>query len=295
MPSSDRFHRRTPRRARPALRASALVLAPLLLLGGCTHLTPDQLAYRDRLEGGFVTPEDTQCFCTPDAQRLARQGDVGEREALRATPADAALLRAVADSQVASVKALLAQGALVNAADTWGTTPLLAAARAGDLEVVRLLLKAGADVNGRGGAMTPLAAAALQGNAPLVNLLLQHQADTEQRGANELTPLLDAVTLNQVASAATLVAHGASYRTLNPQGETVLQIAVRDNQPALLTALLDQGVPADLRDRDGHSALYWARYFHRDDLAAVLRARGADAQQLTVEVRHSLPYNFREF
>jgi ankyrin repeat protein len=57
-------------------------------------------------------------------------------------------------------------------------------------ELVRMLLAAGADPNGRQqGGFVPLHAAALNGNGPLVDLLLAHGADPELRNDEGATAL----------------------------------------------------------------------------------------------------------
>ncbi|HRE26167.1 MAG TPA: ankyrin repeat domain-containing protein [Anaerolineales bacterium] len=59
--------------------------------------------------------------------------------------------------------------------------PLHAAVAGQHLEVARLLLAAGVDVNARQqGGFAPLHAAAQNGHAPLVRLLLQYGADAAQ-------------------------------------------------------------------------------------------------------------------
>ena len=281
MPSSKPVHLRV-----------LLALLPVWLASGCAQYTPEQLAYRDRLESGFLTPEDVQRFRTPDAQRQLRAADSNEQMQLTAQPVDVDLLRAVEEGQVAAVKAALAvPGVSANTADARGNTLLLLAARNGQVELLRLLLKAGADVNGRGGDMPPLAAAALHGHTQAVQLLLRAHAQVNQVGANGRTALRNALELHHLDCAALLLAHGADFRSPDADGGNVLVMAVRSNQRDTLEMLLRQGVPADLRDSEGHSALYWADFYQRPELAALLRAHGADATQMVLDVRPGRPYN----
>ena len=270
-----------------------LPMLAVLLVGGCAHFTSEQLAYRDRLESGFLTEEDTVRFSTPDAQRLVRSSDANEAMQLKAQqPAvDARLLQAVLANDVPAAKALLAQPDVSpNDADVWGNTAFVAAARLGNVDMLRTLLKAGADVNGRGGDMPPLAAAALHGQTPAVQLLLRQHAEVDRAGANGLSPLMNALELNHVDTVKALLAGGANTRQLNPNGENVLSIAVRKNLPAMLTVLLDHGVPVDMVDREGHSALYWSTFYQRDGLSSVLRAHGAQTDQMAVELRPGRSY-----
>src|SRR5262245_38701390 len=84
----------------------------------------------------------------------------------------------VADAAMAgdreAVRALLKQGADVNAAQGDGTTPLHWAARRGDVELAQMLLYAGANVRAttRLGGWTPLLMAAQLGHVKMIETLL---------------------------------------------------------------------------------------------------------------------------
>jgi Ankyrin repeats (3 copies) len=94
--------------------------------------------------------------------------------ALAAGTKEDEMLRAVRAGDLAAVKALLDQGVPVDVKFRYDRTPLSFAADRGHLEMVKLLLERGADVNARDSfyKMTPLSAAAMKGNADIVRLLL---------------------------------------------------------------------------------------------------------------------------
>jgi ankyrin repeat protein len=100
-----------------------------------------------------------------------------------------ALMWAAADKRLAAVRRLIERGADVHARSTSGFTPILFAARAGDVDVATTLLNAGANVNdaGRDGA-TPLLVAAVRGRLPLARLLLEKGANPNA-DATGYTPL----------------------------------------------------------------------------------------------------------
>ena len=89
----------------------------------------------------------------------------------------------------ALVRWLVEQGADIDAADSYGETPLHA--RAGHWQGrIEVLLALGADVNaGEGARGTPLQAAAEVGNAANARLLLAHGARVDALNAQRLTPL----------------------------------------------------------------------------------------------------------
>ena len=280
----------------PSSKASATVILALIagLISGCA-MSPKRLAYRDRLESGFVTPDDIERFKTSDDENLALTSDARSMQPIYAQAQDMQLMTAAAEGDIARIKTLLASGARVNAIDKWGTGALLSAAREGQVESARMLLKAGADVDGRGGAMSPLAAAALRGHAILVRLLIRHGANVNANSENDLSALMNAVKLNRLEVVSDLIKAGASTQVLDRAGDNVLAVAVSQNYAEMLALLLKLGVKPDMADRNGLTALYWAKYLNRPVFAQLLRDAGADPAHDKTLVIVSQPYIFGEF
>ena len=94
----------------------------------------------------------------------------------------------------AAVRSLLQQKADVNAAQGDGATALHWAASNEDLEMVKLLLAAGANVNAatRDGGITPLFMACTSGNAAIVEALLNAGASANSVKSNGTTALMTA-------------------------------------------------------------------------------------------------------
>ncbi|MEH0931370.1 ankyrin repeat domain-containing protein [Micromonospora sp. CPCC 205558] len=124
------------------------------------------------------------------------------------------LVEAVLRGDAAVVSALLRVGADPNAADREGSTPLYQASVDGVVDLVRLLLAAGAapdTESGHGQEGTPLCAAAAWGYTDVVQELLAHDADPnlrEDRGTG-YSPLDWAVRGNQSQTADLLLTAGA--------------------------------------------------------------------------------------
>lgn len=105
-----------------------------------------------------------------------------------------------------------------------GMTPLMVAARRGDERCVKLLLKAGADVNAKGkyGSDHPLAYAAQAGNLEVVKLLLDAGANVNATGALESTALMSAAAGAHPEIVQCLIEHGAEVDAEDINGETPL-------------------------------------------------------------------------
>lgn len=261
------------------------------LVGGCAR-DAGQLAYRQRLEYGIETPEDMQRFRTPDLERQQRVASAQDYVAQLASPLEMQMMQAAAQGNATEVKAALAQGARVNAADAWGNSALLLAAGKGQLETVRLLLSSGARIEGMDASLTPLASAALHGQAQIVQLLLRKGAKVDATGRDETNALQRAVQQNQLGAARELLLGGASTKTLDSNGSDVLHNAVRDGREAMVALLLAFAADPNSLDADGLSPLYWAEFSGAAAMADQLMAAGARADRKKVVLRKSQPYDF---
>ena len=87
------------------------------------------------------------------------------------------LLFAARSGDLASARLLLAAGADPNDAAPAGTSALVVATHSGHAALAAALLRAGADANASGAGYTPLHAAILRGDEGLVGALLAHGAD----------------------------------------------------------------------------------------------------------------------
>jgi GA-binding protein transcription factor beta len=124
------------------------------------------------------------------------------------------IIKAAKLGDLAKAKVLLATDAqLVYARDTDGSTPLHCAAWKGHLEIVALLLEAGADVNAQNRnehwGTTPLHAAAHSNQAGIVQLLIEHGAEVNARDLNGKTPMHHTTFHNAKAAAKVLQKHEA--------------------------------------------------------------------------------------
>ena len=163
-------------------------------------------------------------------------------------PPDAPLADAAMRGDVEEVRALLEEGADVDAAHGDGMTGLHWSAERGDEDVARLLLSAGANVDRRTrlGDYTPLHVAARGGRPAIVRALLDAGADVEATtSTGSVTPLHFAAASGVPDIVQALIAHGAAIDAVEQaRGQTPLMFAASAGRTEIVRTLLEAG--ADL-------------------------------------------------
>ena len=168
----------------------------------------------------------------PDSLALAKGNNPRRKQGAEPEPKKedvTALHKAAEKGDAAAVTALLKGDArLVNARRTpGGITPVGRAVVFGKIEVVRVLLEAGADPNlAKADGATPLHDAAHQNDAPLMTLLLDHKANIDARTADGRTPLYNAVRESGASVVRFLLEKGADPRIKDASGISPLLLAL---------------------------------------------------------------------
>lgn len=171
------------------------------------------------------------------------------------------------------VELLLSEGAQIEAKDDRnGRTPLHVAAEEGSIELIILLLSKGASIKARTNTLeTPLHSAAQRTWKPkkeIVAALLSKGADVDAKDFLGSTPLHKVVkmklglTLDEIRARNDPM-HLDAMRLLNDQLETI-------------KLFLANGADVNARDNDNFSALHWAAWASRSDIADILLNNGAD-------------------
>jgi ankyrin repeat protein len=207
---------------------------------------------------------------------LDARADVNHRGNGGRTP----LAMACAGGLVEVVKVFLARGANVDITSGSSWTPLMFAAHKDHLAVVQLLLLARSPtlLNARAGDRATALFIAVRNNfIRIVNALLAAGADPNIAKRTGFTPLMVALDARM---AQRLIDRGADVNAQSDAGDTALTRAASDENKdaALVELLLAQGADVTASDHDGWSALMWAASQDRvDKMQPLLQAPGAPA------------------
>ena len=202
---------------------------------------------------------------------------------------------AVIANDVSRAAYLIGKGANVNALTNLGNSPLMMAARAGCLPMLRLLLEHGAKVNRRdSGGATPLMGAVLRNRAPAIQLLLAHGANPNEGAPRGYTLLGMAIEEQQFDAAYALIEAGADvnapasmYRLTPlmivasdrpPSADSRLRLTQLHSPMSIARALLAHKANVNAADAQGVTALMIAAAHDNSPMIGLLMQAGANAQ-----------------
>ena len=218
--------------------------------------------------------------------------------------AQAPLIEAVQQGDLARVRILLDQGAEVDVPEIDGTTALHWAVHRDEGDIAALLIRAGADATAANRyGVAPISLASLNGSAPMLARLLAAGADANRSQPEGETALMTAARTGRVEAVRLLLEHGADVNAAEQwRGQTALMWAAAEGHAAAVRELIDQG--AHIHARSGHTGvdavgrapagdtgagqsppagfsafLFAVRGGHRD-AAAVLADAGADVDDV---------------
>lgn len=167
---------------------------------------------------------------------------------------------------------LIERGANVNAEDSFGTTPLLAAVFGGHLETLRLLIAHGANV--RAAERRSRQNALMRGvyRTEIVRLLLDHGLNVNDRDRSGRTALMHC---QNPKIAALLIARGADVNARDAQGTTALTIMSLSGQANCVALLLKHGANVHTVNQMGETPLSAARLLRSTAIINLLTHAGA--------------------
>lgn len=161
----------------------------------------------------------------------------------------------------------------------------MCAAQEGNVAEVERYLKDGVRVDNKSVesqevGWTALLAAARRGHADLVRLLLDHQADVNAKSSSLQTPLHGAAWNGHLAVVELLLERGADINSQSNSGQTALHGAAWNGHAAVAKLLIERGAAVNCRNKFGQTPLHWAAHYAHTSVADVLLQAGAD---LTLE------------
>lgn len=246
-----------------AVRGKSVEAADLLLTAGAN---PNQTTSIGTLLSGAAMNGDL-----PLVKRLIEAGADFNREIKRETPLSAAL----SGRQAAVIEYLEKLGA-----HSPPNTTLFYACEHGDIARAKKALAEGAEIEKPGGMFdeTPLMAAARKGQLESVKFLLENGANPNQR-VKDSCALFDAVAAKNPEVFERLIAAGADIHAKR-YDETLLMAAAKGGCLALVKRLLELGADVNARDKNhNQTALDQAKLAKHKDVIEYLTGLGAKSER----------------
>jgi uncharacterized protein len=180
-----------------------------------------------------------------------------------------------------------------------GRPPIVEAARIGDKEALRALLRSKVDVNAaEGDGATAVLWTSYRDDIEIADLLIRAGANVN--AANDLgaTPLWAASQNGSAAMVRRLLEAGANPNAALLRGETPLMVAARSGYPDVVEQLLAKGANPNARAARGQTALMWAVAQKHPDVVKALLAHDVDVHarsEVWSQVMAVPPHGYREY
>jgi ankyrin repeat protein len=198
------------------------------------------------------------------------------------------LIEAIKATNIGKVELLLKTDAnLVKVPDNTSMAPIHYAAELGNLAIVELLAKNGADLNSKTDkGWTPLHFAVMRSHTNVVKFLLENKVDVNQQTTAGITPLMLASGLAYNPEIVKLLLQSGANVNLKDQfGNTALSlVASVPDEFVVSEMLIKAGASVNVRDIiTGFTPLHHAAARDNAKLAKILISAGADVNALTTE------------
>jgi ankyrin repeat protein len=159
-----------------------------------------------------------------------------------------------------------------------GWTPLMSSVMQGNLEMVQLLVKAGAWVNYMNSlAGTALWIASNNGNLDVVTYLIANRAYVNNSNSENITPLMAASMGGHAGVVRVLIDAKADINAVHKDGDNALMFAIAHGQSEVARILIDNGATVNLQNKFGVTPLMIAVAEGNEGLVKMLLEKGADA------------------
>lgn len=226
---------------------------------------------------------------------LAACGRVKEGETTDSKQAQKAFVEAMRKADIDAMKKALSQGADPNVPDEDGTLPLFyAVAYIKKKDVIEALLAAGAKTEPPGEKWTPLHLAAFWGDLETAKILLEAGAKVDGSGDNDFTPLCQAVVLGYGEFVKSLLEKDADIHVRDNDGLTLLHRAAgtadsawrgdaQEARAEIARNLISRGLAPHATDKKGRTPLHYAAQSGQVELARLLLEKGLSPDEQDCE------------
>ena len=176
------------------------------------------------------------------------------------------------------VELLTSSKASISDRNSYGATALHVAAKAGQIEVARELIKLGADVNSkRQQDATPLHDAAVSGHDDLVILLIENKSEINNVMSDGSSALHLSSREGHAEVVKKLIEKKASVNVENLEKNTPLHLAAERDQLNAVITLLEHNSRTDLKNASGDTALHLAVREKSIDIVKSILAESCDS------------------
>lgn len=185
------------------------------------------------------------------------------------------LWRAAANNNYEIALLLLENGANANQetkVPPLNSTSIAFPCQEGYLEMVKLLVDHGADVNLQGFRnFTPIRVAAQNGHLEIVKYLAEHGADIDFKAMDGATPLEHAASKGHLEIVTFLVETGANVNNIDAEGDFPLGEAAKKGYTAIIEVLINAGADLQIKDSSNRTAVEMAEAEGQTEAASLLK------------------------
>jgi ankyrin repeat protein len=191
--------------------------------------------------------------------------------------------KAIKENATDIVKILIEGGFNVNKKEDGGdnNTPLIIASEEGRKEIVELLLKSGADINGINKKReTALICAACKGRYETSKILINGNVNINAADADRDTALICAAQEGYDEIVEMLIKAGADLNRKNKKGLTAIAQASSHGYTEIVEVLIKAGADVNTGDNSGVTPIRMASVNNYDDIVELLAEAGADRNDI---------------
>ncbi|KAK6356797.1 hypothetical protein TWF718_001138 [Orbilia javanica] len=191
---------------------------------------------------------------------------------------------AIRTENLSMVQLVLKKRTTVN--DIKRTRELHSALGKGNLDILKLVINSGADINARSEkGETALHIATKRSDSHIVDYLLKHGAVVDVAALNGRTALHESAINNRFEIARVLLDRGADVHALDTLGKTPLYCAAESGKAEVLKILVEAGADGHVVIASGETALYAASSKGYESIVRILLQHGGRASVNKYETR----------